>query len=110
MTDVRISWEQTVDPQACNTNSTVYHENSRDPARTPLQWDDSINAGFSNAIKTWLPVGPDYKTVNVIRQKSADRSHLKVFLKLNEIRALPSLNFGDYEPKIFDDKILIYRR
>lgn len=110
MTDVRISWEETVDPQACNTNSTVYHENSRDPARTPFQWDDSVNAGFSNGLKTWLPVGSNYRTVNVKMQKSAERSHLKVFQKLNEIRTLPSVHYGDYEPKIVDDKLFIYRR
>lgn len=34
MTDVDISWEETVDPQACNTDPTIYLEYSRDAART----------------------------------------------------------------------------
>lgn len=38
MTDVIISWADTVDPQACNTDPTRYHAASRDPARTPFQW------------------------------------------------------------------------
>lgn len=37
MTDYRdISWEETQDPQACNTNDTYYQEVSRDPVRTPF--------------------------------------------------------------------------
>lgn len=47
-----ISWEDTKDPAACNTNRNVYMDFSRDPERTPFQWDDTKNAGFSNADKT----------------------------------------------------------
>lgn len=47
MTDVYIPWEQTVDPAACNTNETVFHTYSRDPVRTPFQWDDSVSAGMA---------------------------------------------------------------
>lgn len=45
MTDVYISWEDSVDPQACNSNPDRYYDLSRDPARTPYQWDASANAG-----------------------------------------------------------------
>lgn len=44
-TDVHISWEETVDPQGCNTNENDYEAASRDPARTPFQWDDTNLAG-----------------------------------------------------------------
>ncbi len=40
-------------------------EKGRDGERTPMQWDDGVDAGFSTAAKTWLPIAPDYKTVNV---------------------------------------------
>lgn len=33
MTDVYISWENTVDPQACRTNPDVFHQYSRDPGK-----------------------------------------------------------------------------
>jgi glycosidase len=53
LTNIPISWEDTLDPQACNTNPQVYYEKSRDPARTPFPWDDSKNGDFSKADKTW---------------------------------------------------------
>ena len=37
----------------------------RDPARTPMPWDDSTNAGFTTGTP-WLPVNPDYRTRNVV--------------------------------------------
>ena len=40
-----ITWEATQDPQACNTDRDHYKEHTRDPNRTPFQWDDSKNAG-----------------------------------------------------------------
>lgn len=50
MTDVYISWKDTVDPQACRTNENDFDRVSRDPARTPFQWDDTRNAGKTMAV------------------------------------------------------------
>lgn len=94
--NVHLTWEETVDPQACNTNRDVYEENSRDPARTPFPWDNSLNAGFSTANKTWLPVGNNYKTVNVKAQEEAENSHLKIFRRLTQIRKQPVFRQGAY--------------
>lgn len=63
--------------------------------RTPFQWDDSPNAGFSNAPKTWLPVADNYKEVNVAREEADERSHLKVFKSLKELRKEPTLQNGE---------------
>lgn len=41
-----ISWEDTQDPQACNAGKEKYQSRSRDPVRTPFQWDASNNAGI----------------------------------------------------------------
>ena len=41
-----ISWEDTQDPQACNTDPDSYKSHTRDPNRTPFQWDDTMNAGY----------------------------------------------------------------
>ena len=51
-------------------------EKGRDGERTPMQWDTSnAQAGFSTSARTWLPVPPDYRTVNV-QTESADRASL----------------------------------
>jgi alpha-glucosidase len=52
-------------------------EKGRDGERTPMQWDDSKNAGFSDAATMWLPVAPDYRTVNVKTEESEPDSLLK---------------------------------
>jgi alpha-glucosidase len=50
-------------------------EKGRDGERTPMQWDDSKNAGFSTSSSTWLPVAVDYTTRNV-KAEMADPSSL----------------------------------
>lgn len=81
MTDGYVSWEDTKDPQACNTNDPInYWKHSRDPNRTPFHWDDSKNAGFSDGNSTWLPVADNYKTLNVAAQMKSKKSHYQVTL------------------------------
>lgn len=46
MKDTYISWNQTVDPQAKNVGPELYEIYSRDKARTPMLWNDSISAGL----------------------------------------------------------------
>lgn len=111
MKDVWISWEDTVDPQACNTNSEVYDAHSRDPARTPFQWDDSTSAGFSKNNKTWLPISPDYRIVNVKRQERAKHSHLKVYRELQRMRKRPTFRYGGVETySMMNDQVLVLVR
>lgn len=110
MIDVWISWKDTVDPAACNTNPDVYEKFSRDPERTPFQWDDSTSAGFSSNSNTWLPVSPDYKNVNVKLQKSAERSHLKVYLDLLQLRNTKTLMYGELVTKAFSNNVFAILR
>lgn len=97
MTDVFITWEDTQDPQACGTNRSFYQERTRDPARTPFQWNGEKNAGFSTAETTWLPVGPKYLDVNVDKELKVENSHLKIFKKLVALHKLPEFRNGMYE-------------
>lgn len=91
------SWKDTQDPAACNTNPDVYKKFSRDPERTPFQWDGTTNAGFSSAPKTWLPVNPNYVGLNLQAQKTAAKSHFKFYQKLMSLRKLETFQYGDFK-------------
>ena len=70
---------------------------ARDNGRTPFQWDDSKNAGFSNATP-WLKVNPNYKKVNVAAEGKDPNSILNYFRKMVKLRkALPELVYGKYQ-------------
>ena len=70
-------------------------EKGRDGERTPMQWDDSKNAGFSTADKTWLPVAPDYPTKNVKVEENQPDSLLVWHKRLISMRAEdPTLRDG----------------
>ena len=72
---------------------------SRDPQRTPMQWDASRpNAGFTPPeVVPWLPVAPDSAAVNVAVEAADDRSILALFRRLTALRMeQPALSVGDY--------------
>ncbi|XP_011833602.1 PREDICTED: neutral and basic amino acid transport protein rBAT isoform X4 [Mandrillus leucophaeus] len=56
-------------------------------SKSPMQWDNSSNAGFSEASHTWLPTNSDYHTVNVDVQKTQSRSALKLYQDLSLLHA-----------------------
>ncbi len=58
---------------------------SRDNARTPMQWDDSSHAGFTDGIP-WLPVNPNYVTINAAAELEDPNSVLHHFRKLIKLR------------------------
>lgn len=58
---------------------------SRDNARTPMQWDQSKNAGFTSGIP-WLTVNPNYKEINVVSSKEDSNSIFNYYKKMIEIR------------------------
>ncbi|XP_037949098.1 maltase A3-like [Teleopsis dalmanni] len=111
MTDGDVSWEESKDPAACNTNSSIYQKYSRDPERTPFQWNTEKNAGFSTATQTWLPVADNYETVNVEVELAADRSHIKVYKSLVELRdSSKTLQYGDWKYKALNENIFVVKR
>ncbi|XP_012283498.1 maltase 1 [Orussus abietinus] len=111
MEDNVISWKDTVDPAGCNAGPDKYHLKSRDPERTPFQWDNTKNAGFTTGNKTWLPVHPNYKTLNLAAQKKVPISHYNVFKSLVRLRQLPVLRDGALENILVHDNVLgIVRR
>ncbi len=71
----------------------------RDGERTPMQWNAGIDAGFSTAKSPWLPVAPDYKTVNVFDEEKDPNSLLSYYRMLIQLRRQnPQLRDGDFVP------------
>ena len=79
---------------------------SRDNARTPMQWDDSANAGFSGADATpWIMVNPNYTKINAKDQVSREDSVFKYYQKLIRLRHESDLIvYGTYDLILDDDK------
>lgn len=72
------------------------HAKSRDNARTPMQWDDSPNAGFTTG-KPWIKVNPNYKEVNVKNALADQNSVFYYYQKLIRLRkTYPIIVYGDY--------------
>ncbi|XP_043521926.1 maltase 1-like isoform X2 [Frieseomelitta varia] len=78
-------------------NSTLYMYDIRDGCRTPFQWDNTINAGFSNATETWLPVHSDYKINNLEKQKNISDSHYNLYKSLIQLRKKDVLTKGTFK-------------
>jgi len=87
------------------------HRQSRDNARTPLQWDNSRFAGFSNT-KPWIDVNENYNKINVELQQNDSDSILNYYKEIIRIRKKYStLIYGDFldlDPG--NEKLYIYKR
>jgi alpha-glucosidase len=93
MEDVPIPPERVVDPQGIRMPGF-----SRDPQRTPMQWDGSHAAGFTSG-EPWLPLADDYIIRNVAAQDDDPHSMLSLTRQLLALRrGSPALNRGTYLP------------
>ncbi|HEV3313046.1 MAG TPA: alpha-glucosidase [Chloroflexota bacterium] len=73
-------------------------DKGRDPERTPMQWDSTTHAGFSNA-EPWLPVSPDAGEINAEAQTQDSNSLLATYRRLGRLRnEYPALSGGSYAP------------
>ncbi|MGA9671741.1 MAG: alpha-glucosidase [Terracidiphilus sp.] len=72
-------------------------EKGRDGERTPMQWDESANAGFTKAGATpWLPVPPNAATVNVVAEKGDPNSLFSWYKSLIRLKKTnPAFAHGD---------------
>lgn len=84
---------------------------SRDNARTPMQWDNSKNAGFTTGTP-WIKVNPNYVTVNAADQVKDPDSVFSYYKKLIRLRhENPVIVYGDYELLEPDsEEVFIYTR
>lgn len=84
---------------------------SRDNARTPMQWDNSPQAGFTSGTP-WIAVNPNYKTINAKAQEDDPNSVFAYYHKLIELRhGYDIIVYGSTVPWLEQDKHLFaYQR
>ncbi|XP_012219493.1 probable maltase [Linepithema humile] len=111
MLDAKILWNKTIDPIGCARGIEEYEFFSRDPARTPMQWNSQTSAGFSTNNITYLPVHPAYVHRNVEVQENNEKSNLKTYRKLASLRKNPIFTDGDYKfASLNNDRVLVLKR
>lgn len=83
----------------------------RDNARTPMQWDDSENAGFTSG-QPWIKINPNYKEINAKSQLKDENSIFNYYKKLIQIRkSNPVVVYGKYNLILEESKeIFAYTR
>ena len=75
----------------------IEYRSSRDNARTPVQWDDSPNAGFTTAETPWMDVNENYHDINVAQQLADPDSILNFYKKAIALRkSLKCVRYGNY--------------
>ncbi|MEV4352166.1 alpha-glucosidase [Actinoplanes sp. NPDC049596] len=85
---------------------TVLRARGRDNARTPVQWDDSANAGFSTGTP-WLAVNPNYPEINAAAQHEDPDSVYHYYRRLIELRHTePAVVDGDFTMLLPNDEQL----
>ena len=83
----------------------------RDRCRSPMQWDDSLSAGFSTNELTWLPIHPNYRTINVKAEEADPNSTLHYYRKLIALhRENEVLQLGDFLPLPSRGNVFAYLR
>ncbi len=93
MREGEIPFEKLQDPEGINLWPK---RKGRDGCRTPMQWNDTEYAGFSEA-EPWLPVNPDKDIVNVEKEQNDPKSILNYYKELLKLRKSSSaLKLGEY--------------
>lgn len=83
------------------------HAKARDNARTPMQWSNDINGGFTTGIP-WLEVNPNYEYINVedaLKDKNSIFYYYKELIRLR--KDMDIIVYGDYE-LLYEDDLNIY--
>ena len=85
--------------------------NSRDNARTPMQWSDRANAGFTDG-EPWIKVNPNHEEINVADEREDADSVWHYYRRLIELRTEHDvMAYGDYHPYLRDhESVWAYTR
>ena len=107
MRQVTIAPEQVRDPFEKNVPGLGQ---GRDGCRTPMQWDASPGAGFSE-VEPWLPLAEDADMANVARENAESASMLNLYRRLIALRrSSQALRQGAYRPLAAEGDVLAYLR
>ena len=100
--------DQGVDPKEALDSLKMM---SRDNVRTPMQWTDTENAGFSD-VKPWLAVNPTFRDINVEAAAADPNSILYTYKQLIALRKKhPVMVYGDYCPVLEEyENVVAYTR
>lgn len=83
---------------------------SRDKSRTPMQWDNGDNAGFSGSVP-WINIQSEYTYVNAASQEIDEASMLNYYKKLIDFRkSSKALQYGEYEELSKKEDIIYFKR
>ena len=105
MKDVKIPPERIRDPKEFTMPGY-----SRDPQRTPMQWNSKAFAGFS-ITEPWLPIADDYESHNVETEQQDPDSMLSLHKRLIELRQQePALQVGEFLPVGLENNLMLYKR
>lgn len=102
---------------------------SRDYGRSPMQWNNGTSAGFSTVPDTWLPLGSDYKNINVqVSQfhrkrffsfchktylqveSDTEESHLKIYKQITKLRRENAFMDGSRTPALVTEDLYSFKR
>ncbi len=86
-------------------------KNSRDNARTPMQWDESLNAGFTEGTP-WIEVNPNYKEINAKQELADENSVFHYYKRLIALRhKMEVVVYGSFEMLLKEnEQIFAYKR
>lgn len=91
-------------------------KNSRDNARTPMQWNDGVNGGFNSGKDPWLKVNPSYVMINRDNEVNDPDSVFNYYKKLIELRKgrlsefIQNSDYIDLSEVYNIDELFIYKR
>ncbi|XP_045480247.1 maltase 1-like [Harmonia axyridis] len=107
--DGEVKYEEGQDPAA--RDPAIFYQISRDFERTPLQWDNTTNAGFNEGAKTWLPVSKKYLDLNLQSQLDEGKvSYYQNYKALIRKRQEEAASLGSTNIWALSNDVVVLRR
>ncbi len=98
--EVKNAWKEKVETKQISPEYFLEQARrvARDNSRTPMQWDESMNGGFTSGAKPWLAVNPNYKEINAKQESSDPESVYHYFQRLLAFRKTSkAFSYGSYK-------------